>query len=66
MPPFPRPTIHNTRTTIDAVIMRGLEHAELQIYVSYFRYHKPIVTCLSLKRDVPFFLNERKDLFIFL
>ena len=44
--PFISMTQHGI--TIDAVFMRKLEHSKLQIYVSYFSYHKPIITCLSI------------------
>ena len=42
-------------TTIDAVFMRRLEYLKSQVYVSYFRYHKSIVTCLSLEHYAPIF-----------
>ena len=48
-------TEHGTK--IDTVFLRGLEHLKSEVCMSYFSYHKPIVTCLSLQRDVPIFFT---------
>ena len=43
------PTMSTTRfnTTIDAVFSRYLDKIESQMFVSYFSYHKPIVTMIE-------------------
>lgn len=52
------PSMATTRssTTIDAVFARHLPYLESRIFVSYFSYHKPIVSFLS--EDKPMELSE--------
>lgn len=39
-------------TTIDAVFTRFLENVESRIYISYFSYHKPIITILKSEETI--------------
>lgn len=38
-------------STIDAVFVRYLDKLRSKIYISYFSYHKPIVSCLENDSD---------------
>uniref|UniRef100_A0A0K8TMU8 Endonuclease/exonuclease/phosphatase domain-containing protein n=1 Tax=Tabanus bromius TaxID=304241 RepID=A0A0K8TMU8_TABBR len=39
------------KTTIDAVFIRHLNRFESKLFVSYFSYHKPIVSVLEIGDD---------------
>lgn len=45
------PTVSTTRhgTTIDAVFIRYLDNVSTRPFVSYFSYHKPLVTHMSVE-----------------
>ena len=61
------PSISTTQheTTVDAVFQRGLKRLKSHVYVSYFSYHKAIVTCLSLQRDISIFLGSTQKFHVF-
>lgn len=49
------PTESTTRhgTTIDAVFSRYLENLESRVFITYFSYHKPIISFLDNEGNVP-------------
>ncbi|KAE9544494.1 hypothetical protein AGLY_000035 [Aphis glycines] len=49
------PTIPTTRsgTTIDAIFTRYLNNVQSQNYISYFSYHKPIITVVPIEPQNP-------------
>lgn len=49
------PTIPTTKsgTTIDAIFTRYLNNVESQNYISYFSYHKPIITVVPIEPQNP-------------
>ncbi len=47
------PTISTTKsgTTIDAIFTRYMDNVQSQMYISYFSYHMPIITTISIEQN---------------
>lgn len=42
----------NYKITLDGVFSRFLNDIKSEIYISYFSYHKPIITCIKYIEEI--------------
>ncbi|KAF0705999.1 Uncharacterized protein FWK35_00030554 [Aphis craccivora] len=54
----------NYKTTLDGVFSRFLNVRKSEIYVSYFSYHKPIVTCIRDIEEIKILKRTRSCMII--